>query len=234
MGNTKPNTPVVGAPTYVNVKHVVHHSFAYWLHSTNPPPPAEFPPPEDLQPGPVLVRVCEFVRTHIAAIAEYLFPEIQVTTDPGPIMPRRGRGMQHTPIVGPPPLVFIPAAVQRIPGQCQRPLVLVVSAICSSAVIIWLSSLIGPVNLPTSILPADLPVYLTRVLDVANTHAGHVSGNVVAASACIVEVGLRLVGLACDVICDSSNPTLTVSTRPRPHPSHKTPQRVVPFIWKSR
>ncbi|CAE6479379.1 hypothetical protein ACGC1H_005378 [Rhizoctonia solani] len=186
MGNTKLSGPVVG------------------LLIPTPPPPAEIPQPENLQLGPALVKICEFIHTHIAAIPEYLFPEIRVTTDPNPNMPRRGRGTQRALVLSPPPLAFGAAPVNEIPIHCQRPLVLAISAICSSAVLIWLSSLIGPVNLSTSILPGDLPVYLTHVLGVVNKHAGHVSRNVAVASACcFVQVGLRLVGIACEAACDS-------------------------------
>ncbi|CUA68401.1 hypothetical protein RSOLAG22IIIB_07919 [Rhizoctonia solani] len=162
MGNTKTNALVVELSIIV------------------PPLPEGTPQPEELQPGPALVRVWEFVRTHIVAIPECLFPEIRTTTDPDPNMTRRRRGMRHALVIGPPPLVFPPTAAQEMPIQCQRPLVVVVSAICSSAVLIWLSRLIGPVNLPASILPTDLPVYLTRVVDVVNRHVGHVPGNVAA------------------------------------------------------
>ncbi|EUC54556.1 AMP-binding domain protein, putative [Rhizoctonia solani AG-3 Rhs1AP] len=186
MGNTKPSVPVVG------------------LLIPTPPPPAEIPQPEDLQPGPALVPICEFVRTHIAAIPEYIFPEIQVAAYPNPNMPRRGRGAQRALVVGPPPLALHAAPVNEIPIHCQRPLVLAIWVICSSAVLIWLSSLIGPVNVSTSILPGDLPVYLTRVVDVVNKHGGHVSRNVAAASACcFVQIGLRLVGVVCEATCDS-------------------------------
>ncbi|CAE7152308.1 unnamed protein product [Rhizoctonia solani] len=165
---------------------------------TTQPFPVNIPPREDLEPGPILVQMGEWGRTHIAAIPEYLFPEIRETRNVGlDHVPRRGRGVQQNLVVGEPPFMFQGAAVPHMPSQCQRLLVLVIS----SAVLIWLSSVITPVNLPTSILPADLPVYLTRVVDIVNKRAGHVSGNVAAASVCLVQVGLRIVGIAPEAMC---------------------------------
>ncbi|CAE6486967.1 unnamed protein product [Rhizoctonia solani] len=163
------------------------------------PPFAPIPPPNDLHPALVVGHnFVLLVRNHFAATIGHLFPETQVGhLNLNPDMPRRVRGVQRALFVGSAPLVIPPPAVQSMPSHCQRRLVLLISACCSSAAILWLSASIGCSGLSAVMVPVDLA--LPHVLDVVNESAGHVSRNVAAASSnfCLLRVGLKLAELAC-------------------------------------
>ncbi|CAE6416386.1 unnamed protein product, partial [Rhizoctonia solani] len=195
MGKATRNTPVLRAPE-------------------NAPPPVVNPPPYDqhlvLMMMMFMFNFVLVVLNHITAVFKRLFPEIRVATHVGPHAPRPVRGRQWALFVVPAPLFLLPDDDQIMPNQCLRRLVLVMSVFWSSAVLLWLSSLIGPANLPWSAAPVDLTVHLSCVLDVVNQHAGHVSANVAVANqgVCLLQAGLKLVE-ACEANLDSLSSAIT-------------------------
>ncbi|KAJ1303561.1 hypothetical protein OPQ81_011745 [Rhizoctonia solani] len=158
----------------------------------NAPHPIADPAPG--APHPILDILHQLIvlaRRH-AAILRYLFPEIFIIANRDVLRP--GRGVRQAQVMLAPPLVAHVEGVHIVPNQCLRGLVIFC---CSSALIIWLSILIGPANLPR--VPVDLSLDSPSVLDVVNESAGHLSGNVVAAdpTVCLLEVGLKLAEYAC-------------------------------------
>ncbi|CAE6490000.1 unnamed protein product [Rhizoctonia solani] len=182
----------------------------------NAPPPEVNPPPYDRYFVLMMMFMFNFglvVFNHITAVFKHLFPEIRVATHIGPNVPRPVRGRQRALFAVPPPVFLLPDDDQIVPNQCLRRLVFVISVFWSSAALLWLSSLIGPVNLPWSAANADLTVHLSCVLDVVNQHAGHVSGNVAVANqgVCLLQAGLKLVE-ACEANIDSLSSAIAAMT----------------------
>ncbi|EUC54557.1 transmembrane protein, putative [Rhizoctonia solani AG-3 Rhs1AP] len=173
MGKTKTSVPVFGVPENA------------LLPILNPP--------DDIHPA--LAKVHKLVEVLVATIVGYWFFKAIVTTYSNPNRPWRGRGAQQAVVKAPPPVA--PAEnIRMIPNQFQRYFMFLISAWCSSMVVVWLTNLIGATRLPSAV---DLPLDLPRVLDIVNESTGHLTRNVAVASSgvCYLKVGLELVDLVC-------------------------------------
>ncbi|CAE6479371.1 unnamed protein product [Rhizoctonia solani] len=188
MGNTKTSAPVFRAPENAL------------------PPIVNLP--DDLHP--MLVKVCKLGGALVTTILGYWFFKAIVTAYSNPNRPWRGRGAQQA-LVEAPPLVALAENVRMAPNPFQRYFMFLISAWCSSMVVVWLTNLIGAANLPSAV---DLPLDLPRVLDIVNESTGHLSRNVVAASSgvCYLKVGLDLVDLVCRTNYGAESSPLTVTS----------------------
>ncbi|CAE6416378.1 unnamed protein product [Rhizoctonia solani] len=170
----------------------------------NIPPFPEMPDPDETHLVVVgFSRFMLLVGKHAALTFGYLLPSegpITATdsdsdsdSDSGSDIDLAGpeRGVMRALVVVPPPRVIDPPP-QAVPDECRLCLVFLISACCSPAALIGLSSLIG-----STVLSTEVPVDPSEVLDVVNEPVGHVSGNVaVANSFGLLEVALKFVGLA--------------------------------------
>ncbi|KAG8761307.1 hypothetical protein FRC11_014115 [Ceratobasidium sp. 423] len=212
MGNAKMNAGVVKVPDVIP-------QFI--------PPPV---PPHANEAHPALVWFGNFmllVGDRASTTLEHLLSsETPITAaDPDDASTRPNRGVRRALVVGSPPPVTNPPP-RTMPGRCQLRLAFLISACCSPAAIIKLSSLIG-----STIVSSDVPVDPSHVLEIVNESTGHVSGNVAAASSCcLLEAGLKLVELVCKATCDSSSSTGKYAFKLTSNPQN-APARVATLMY---